>query len=106
VDEDGDEAPGRNDPNPRDFEALDTIKELEQKGVPELLEMAHKAMLVDLMAKLKMGQISHQEAAILRNMLRDNGMVLGLQPPGQREADLARPPLDLPKMPDPDDYDE
>lgn len=68
---------GVNDPDRTDPNLLDTIKELEGLSMEDLLKRSQKKQLVDLLAKLEAGLISHQENAILRNLLRDNGMVVG-----------------------------
>lgn len=64
--------------NPRDMEELDLPQDepLEDNNVQELLEAAHKELLMDLLKKLRSGEIGHQELSILRNFLRDNGMVI------------------------------
>lgn len=94
----------RNDPSPANFEALDLINGLNQKPLEDLLEDAHKALIVDLLAKLKSGQASHQELAILRNLLRDNGLVIAPKDDETERRDRERPPADLPSF-DPPEYD-
>lgn len=101
----GEDDYGRNDPNPADFEALEQLKALEGLSPEQLLKEAHVALLRDLLAKLKLGQASHQELAILRNMLRDNGMMLmgGMVPGGSttpQQAPLPRDEEDLPDFQD------
>ena len=71
---------GVNDPDRTDPNLLDTIKKLEGLSMEDLLKRSQKKQLVDLLAKLEAGLISHQENAILRNLLRDNGMVMGAVP--------------------------
>jgi hypothetical protein len=58
------------------------LKELQELSTEALLERAHKAQLVDLVAKLEAGVLSHQEHAVLARLLKDNGMNLleGLRP--------------------------
>lgn len=79
--------------------ALQKAKDsLNQMPAEELIRRAHFALLRELLAKLELGRLSHQEAAILRNMLRDNGMVLGVPPqgmsPGRDEDPVALPSFD------------
>ena len=98
-----DDFDGRNDPDPTDPGTLDLLKDLREKSVAELLAESQQALLVELLAKLKTGVATHQELAILRNLLRDNGMVVGAAGGGERARDGAPPP-DLPKYEDPE-YD-
>jgi len=78
IEDDNEDFDGRNDPQPVDMNTMDLIKGLQGKTIEELLAEGQKTLLVDLLAKLQTGQASHQEMAILRNLLRDNGMMLGL----------------------------
>ncbi|MEW6121303.1 MAG: hypothetical protein AB1698_01720 [Pseudomonadota bacterium] len=98
---------GANDPDRTDPNLLDTIKELEGLALEDILKRAQKKQMVDLMAKLMAGVISHQEQAILRNILRDNGMILGAL--GARPAAVTEGTdpggVPLPEFEDPD-YDE
>lgn len=84
------------------------MEEARTKDPQALLEDLHKEMLVQLWVKLKAGVISHQEMAILRNMLRDNGLTVPIKPtiPGIA-TEIRRGPLveDLPTFDDPD-YEE
>lgn len=50
-------------------------------SVAKLLERARHAQLVDLVAKLEAGVLSHQEHAVLARLLKDSGMEL-ISPPG------------------------
>lgn len=99
-----DDFDGRNDPNPADPNTLDLLHDLRGKSVAELLVEGQQALLVELLAKLKTGVATHQELAILRNLLRDNGMVVGVAGGGERAREGALPP-DLPEYGNPE-YDE
>lgn len=46
----------------------------------ELAHYGHECLLRLLVAKVSSATASHQEMAILRNLLRDNGMVMGMAP--------------------------
>lgn len=83
----------------------DAVVELRIKDVAELVRAAHKELLVDLLAKLQAGVASHQEKAILRNLLRDNGMVIAPRSFGQTEEDRQRPVANLPEFAPPE-YEE
>lgn len=76
------------------------FKELDGFSLEQVIQAGHEAVLRRLVAKVKAGTASHQEMAILRNLLRDNGMVLAT-PPG---TDLPKPeaPADLPTFDRPD----
>lgn len=72
---------------------------LHNMPIEMVIRAGHEAILRRLVAKAQAGSITHQEAAILRNMLRDNGMTLGIAPsasagpgPGKQQ--------DLPDLPD------
>lgn len=72
-------------------------KELAGLDVKELLALGQEILLRQLLVRVKAGTASHQEQAILRNMLRDSGMVLKLDnepPPAARE--------ELPELHDPE----
>ena len=79
------------------------LKELEGLSLHELLLRGQENLLRSLVAKSMAGEASHQEAAILRNLLRDNGMVMGAQPPTKTIEH--RPLPALPHFEDPQ-YDE
>lgn len=49
---------------------------LRDMSVEQLLKEAQKEQIVDLVGKLKAGVLSHQEHAILRQIIKDNGMTL------------------------------
>ncbi len=67
--------------------------------VQEILRCGQKALFADLVGKARLGKASHQELAILRNILKDNGMILGIAPEGLDGGEArTRPPLDLPSF--------
>ncbi len=72
--------------------------EVQEMDLQALLREGQKALLVSLVSKLRKGIATHQEQAILRNMLRDNGMML----PPASTAPEAEEPADLPDFEDPD----
>ena len=75
-------------------------------SLEQVVRAGHEAMLRRLVAKVTAGTASHQELAILRNMLRDNGMVWSLPPPPIDGEDAKRVDrlADLPQLESPD-YD-
>lgn len=77
------------------------LSDLEGMDVAEILRAGHKALLVQLVGRVRSGKATHQEAAILRNMLKDNGLVLGI-PPESPEA--AEDPAPLPTF-EPPEYE-
>lgn len=93
---------GSNGPPGPDIDVMDRIRELEGKSLNDLLTLAQKKLVVDLLAKLEAGQASHQELAILRNLLRDNGLVMAPRTPEQEEADRMREAADLPEYDEPE----
>ncbi|MGV1835239.1 hypothetical protein ACQZ6C_10795 [Rhizobium rhizogenes] len=73
--------------------------ELEGKTVQEILREGQKALFIDLVVKVRAGKANHNEKGILRNLLKDNGLVLGIPPekPAEQSA-----PVDLPDFEKPD----
>lgn len=65
----------------------------------EAMREGQKALVADLVSRVRSGTANHQEKAILRNLLKDNGLTLGIPPEKPPEAS---PPADLPHYPDPD----
>lgn len=92
---------GSNDTPPEEEEKA-AKAELEGLSLKEVLEQGQVELLRGLVAKVKAGTASHQEAAILRNLLRDNGMVMGAVPPGAEPLRTPVDPADLPRFGDPD----
>lgn len=78
--------PPNNDPAPVNLTVLDLLKELQEALPRELLE------------RLKSGTATHQELAIIRQVLRDNGLTL-VAPPA--DEDTPDTPADLPDFPKP-----
>lgn len=78
--------------------------ELDGKTVQEILQEGQKALFVDLVVKVRSGKASHQEKAILRNILRDNGFMLGIPSETPEEAKKREAPADLPDFDTPE-YD-
>jgi hypothetical protein len=80
----------------------DELVALEGLSLEQVLRAGLESTLRLLVAKVKAGVASHQEMAILRNILRDNGMVLALPPKTIEGKVVNQPPLDLPKLATPD----
>jgi hypothetical protein len=62
----------------------------------DILREGQKALFARLVGRCRIGIASHQELAILRNILKDNGLTLGIPPELPAKAPE---PVDLP------DYD-
>ena len=76
-----------------------------QMDAVALLEQMHKEMLAQLLVKLKAGQASHQELAVMRNLLRDNGLTSVVKPAIEHEPTEAigfRVNRDVPELDDPE----
>lgn len=72
-----------------------------------ILKDAHELLLSTLLQKLKEKEISHQEMAILRNLLRDNGMVISVSPPPNPPSTHGEPgQRPLPSLDDPEYEDD
>ncbi|MGE3646200.1 MAG: hypothetical protein AB7F96_20325 [Beijerinckiaceae bacterium] len=89
-----------------DHEAyLEEINKQHNKSVQQLLEEGQLNLLRHLIARVNTGQASHQEQAILRNLLKDNGLVVA-KPPGESEEEqkerVAPDISELPKLERPD----
>lgn len=54
----------------------EALARLQGLDVQAVLQMGHEAMIRLLTARVAAGTASHQELAILRNVLRDNGLTL------------------------------
>jgi hypothetical protein len=72
------------------------------KSLEEILEEGRKALFARLVGKCRLGTASHQEMAILRNILRDNGLTLGLTLPDSTQRPPIREPLELPDFETPE----
>lgn len=77
------------------------LLELEGLSLHELLLKGHEQLLRSLVAKSMSGTASHQELAILRNVLRDNGMTMAIKPTDPKTIEH-RP---LPALPNYNDAD-
>lgn len=53
--------------------------------IEEILKEGQKALFARLVGKCRSGLATHQEMAILRNVLKDNGLTLGLPPANPQE---------------------
>lgn len=84
-----------------DEEELEVYTDLEGKTIEDILREGQKALFVRLVGRCRSGKANHQEMAILRNLLKDNGMTLGI-PPESPSKTVA--PLDLPSF-DPPEYE-
>jgi hypothetical protein len=82
----------------------DALLRMDNMSFAEVIQQGHLALLKDLVASVNAGTASHQEKAILRNFLRDNGMTMGVPPQGTSAGDRTAPPPDLPTFGEPD-YD-
>lgn len=73
--------------------------ELDGLSVDDILRAGQRALFLQLVTKARALTANHQELAILRNILKDNGMTLGIPPekPAATEA-----PMDLPTYDRPD----
>lgn len=66
--------------------------------VADILREGQKALFGRLVAAVRAGTASHQQQAILRNILKDNGMTLGIPPEtGQQQV---REEMPLPEFDD------
>lgn len=93
-----DEDEGPSEDQQAEQEALHRLKGMDLASV---LQAGHEASLRLLSARAIAGTASHQELAILRNMLRDNGMVMGKVIDGSKGEPLPFPD-DLPALSKPE----
>ena len=82
-----------------EYEAF--VAELEGKSVQDILREGQKALFIQLVARTRTSKASHQELAVLRNVLKDNGLTLGI-PPERPAEDSHHVPADLPDFQDPE----
>ncbi|RWI46829.1 MAG: hypothetical protein EOQ93_29315 [Mesorhizobium sp.] len=66
-------------------------------SVEDILREGQKALFARLVSACRAGTASHQELAILRNILKDNGLTLGIPP---EETGPKGQPLPLPEETD------
>ncbi len=71
-------------------------------SVQDILREGQKELFARLVMACRSGEASHQELAILRNILKDNGLTLGI-PPEQPVTVGAEEIADLPDFEEPDD---
>lgn len=72
---------------------------LSSMSVEDLLKDARKHLLIFLLNAVKTGMATPQEMAVLRALLKDNGMVMGFVEDGageQSNTRAAQRPIDLP----------
>ena len=81
-----------------DDEELEVYADLEGLSIDDILRQGQKALFIQLVGRCRSGKANHQEMAILRNLLRDNGLTLGIPP----EAKDTGPAMDLPSFDKPD----
>lgn len=67
------------------------------KSIEEILEEGKKSLFARLVSKCRANTASHQELSILRNVLKDNGLTLGIP---QERPNQPGQPLDLPELPE------
>jgi hypothetical protein len=100
VDESGNDIAAQAEQN--EYEALIGL------SLTDILREGQKALFARLVGRCRLGTASHQELAILRNVLKDQGLTLGITPEGAPTSNMighnAGPPLDMPSF-DPPDYD-
>jgi hypothetical protein len=86
--------PGIGHNSGEDPEDLD-FSDLEGMTLEEVLRAGQKAIFVQLVGVVRSGKASHQELAILRNLLKDNGLTLGIPPATE---DSREEPAELPEF--------
>jgi hypothetical protein len=96
---------GHNGGPPLDEETAARIAAVSKLSVQDILRLAHKKLMENLLVKLELGTITHQEMATLRNVMKDNGMILGV-PPVDPAGNTAPPPASLPVFDKPDWEDD
>lgn len=77
------------------------FQELMGMSLEDILREGQKALFARLVTRCRAGQASHQEMAILRNVLKDNGLTLGI-PPEDGSVVRREAPLDLPEYGEPE----
>lgn len=78
--------------------------ELIGKSVEEILRDGQKVLFARLVSKVRAGTANHQEQAILRNILKDNGYVLVA--PEQAVKNRVTQPVDLPDFEERPEYEQ
>ena len=82
----------------------EVLARLQNMDIERVLQMGHEATIRLLTAKAIAGTASHQELAILRNVLRDNGLTLmgKLVEGSAAHTPLPLPGHDIPELEAPD----
>lgn len=87
---------------PADVVQDDSVyQELMGKSVEDILREGQKALFARLVAVCRSGTASHQELAILRNILKDNGLTLGIPPEAPAPGTIT--PMPMPDFGDPEE---
>lgn len=89
--------PAMEDAPEQDDRAEAEYQSLIGHSVEEILREGQRALFARLVGAVRSGTASHQQEAILRNLLKDNGLTLGIPP--EKEAP-ATAPLPLPEYGD------
>ena len=100
MSEDDDEPLRRNDPDDQ-LSEQEAVEKMEGETTEALLARARLAMVKRLTAKMEAGSASYQDMANLRQLLKDNGMILGLDTKKDPKSSEV-PELDLPDLDKPD----
>jgi hypothetical protein len=79
------------DPEADNAEANAEYLQLMDKSIEDILREGQKALFARLVSACRAGTANHQELAILRNILKDNGLTLGIPP--EKPASGERLPL-------------
>lgn len=82
-------------------EYLDEMKKLSNLSDVELLRRLKSGQLRDLLAKLELGLLSHQEHAIIARLLADNGLVMPNGYPGDDATPNKKAPEGNTEVPKP-----
>lgn len=77
------------------------FQDLMGMSLEDILREGQKALFARLVTVCRAGKATHQEMAILRNVLKDNGLTLGI-PPEDGAAVQRRAPMDLPEYGEPE----
>lgn len=81
----------------------EALARLQGMDIERVLQMGHEAAIRLLAAKVIAGTASHQELAILRNVLRDNGQtIVGKLVEANASTPLPLPAHDIPELEAPD----
>lgn len=77
------------------------FQELMGMSLEDILREGQKVLFARLVTKCRAGVASHNEMAILRNVLKDNGLTLGI-PPEDGSSVAQRQAVDLPEFDKPE----